>query len=135
MGRYYTGGNLFGAYVQPMGAYIPGPGGMGAYSVGMGAADTGSWWQNLSQGILSAGTAYLTYKGQKDVLALNIDRANRGLPPIDSRVGQPGVNVDLSPEVLARLKATGLSMTGILAIGGAAVALILLMGRGGSRRR
>jgi hypothetical protein len=41
----------------------------------------------------------------------------------------------LSPEVLARLKATGLSMTGILAIGGAAVALILLMGRGGSRRR
>ena len=132
MGRYYTGGNLFGAYVQPMGAYING---MGAYSTGMGATDGNSWWQNLSQGILSAGTAYLTYKGQKELLSTNIQRANRGLPPIDSRYAQPGVNLDLSPEVMARLKSTGLTMTGILAIGGAAVALILLMNRGGSRRR
>lgn len=95
-----------------------------------------NWWQSLAEGITQAGTAYLAYKGQKAAIDLNLQRAQQGLPPIDvSRYTAPTVRtqVDVSPEILARLREGGTNT--LLLVGGIAAALLLPRLLGGSRRR
>ncbi|RPH75972.1 hypothetical protein EHM76_00390 [bacterium] len=93
-----------------------------------------TWWQSLAEGLTTAGTAYLAYKGQKANIDLNLQRAQQGLPPIDySRYTAPTVRtqVDVSPEILARLREGGTNT--LLLIGGVAAAFLLLprlLGRG-----
>lgn len=75
-----------------------------------------TWWQSFAEGITGVGTAYLAYKGQKASIDANLARANQGLPPIDySMYAAPTVRtqVDLSPEIMARIKETGMA-TGLL---------------------
>ena len=102
-----------------------------------GTVSTKTWWQSLAEGITQAGTAYLAYKGQKANIDLNLQRAQQGLPPIDySRYTAPTVRtqVDVSPEILARLREGGTNT--LLLVGGiAAAALLLPRLLGGSKRR
>jgi len=79
-------------------------------------AEPQSFWQKFGEGLTSLGTAYLGYKGQKQVLDINLQRAQSGLPPIDPRTGAPTVRtaIDLSPEMMARISGVGLDMASIL---------------------
>ena len=99
-------------------------------------AENKNWWQTFAEGITQAGTAYLAYKGQKAAIDLNLQRAQQGLPPIDvSRYTAPTVRtqVDVSPEILARLREGG--MNTMLLVGGIAAAFLLLPRLMGSSRR
>jgi hypothetical protein len=104
---------------------------------GTAVAEPKSWWSSLAEGITQAGTAYLAYKGQKANIELNLQRAQQGLPPVDySRYTAPTVRtqVDVSPEILARLREGG--MNTMLLIGGVLAAVLVLPKLlGGSRRR
>ena len=106
-------------------------------SNGTAVAEPKNWWQSLAEGITSAGTAYLAYKGQKAAIDLNLQRAQQGLPPIDvSRYTAPTLRtqVDVSPEILARLREGGTNT--LLLVGGIAAAVLLLPRLlGGSRSR
>lgn len=86
-----------------------------------------TWWQSATEGILALATGALAYKGQKAAIEMNMRRAEQGLPPIDySRYSAPTVRteVDVSPEILARLRESGTST--LLVIGGIAAAFLLL---------
>lgn len=90
-------------------------------------AEPKSWWSSLAEGITQAGTAYLAYKGQKAAIDMNLARAQQGLPPMDySSYAAPTVRtqVDVSPEILARLREGGTNT--LLLIGGIAAAFFLL---------
>ena len=52
-----------------------------------------------------AGTAYLTLENQKDILALNIERAKMGQPPLDAATTAPIIRtqVDIDPELAKSL--------------------------------
>lgn len=106
-------------------------------NTGVTVEESKNWWQALAEGITSAGTAYLAYKGQKAAIDLNLQRAQQGLPPIDvSRYTAPTVRtqVDVSPEILARLRESGTNT--MLLVGGIAAAFLILPKLlGGSRRR
>lgn len=97
-------------------------------------AEPKTWWSSLAEGITQAGTAYLAYKGQKANIELNMQRAQQGLAPIDySAYTAPTLRtqVDVSPEILARLKEG--SFNTVLLVGGGILAFMLfskLLGRG-----
>lgn len=85
-----------------------------------GTVEPTSFWGKLSEGITALGTAYLGYKGQKNVLEMNLQRAQMGLPPIDPATGAPTVrtSVSLSPEIMARLNDTGTTVRNLMLWGG-----------------
>lgn len=64
-----------------------------------------STWEKLLDGAIAGGTAYLTYQNQKDMLALNIERAKMGLPPLDAGATAPVIKtqVDIAPELADKL--------------------------------
>lgn len=101
---------------------------------GMGADETAapSFWQKLSDNLLSMGTAYLTVKNQQDILKLNISRAEQGLPPIDASTSAPVVRtqVELPPDVVSKITSeAGSGLNKILLWGGAAFLAMLLIKR------
>lgn len=111
--------------------------GVGLTETESGAAVTEpkTWWSSLAEGITQAGTAYLAYKGQKANIELNMQRASQGLAPIDySRYTAPTLRtqVDVSPEILARLREGGTNT--LLLVGGIAAAFFLLPKLLGNRR-
>jgi hypothetical protein len=85
----------------------------------------GPWYQNLFDTIARAGTVYLSIEQQKQLNAINIQRANSGLDPIDASQYQAGVNVGVSSST----QNTVLIVVGVL---GAAWILSSFVGR--SRR-
>lgn len=82
----------------------------------------------ISDGIAKAGTAYLAVKSQKDLLKLNLARANSGLPPLDTTdygiAPTVRTEIDIDPRLASGLRD---SMTMPLLIGGAALLLVLLL--------
>ena len=115
--------------------YVPDYG-MGAKSGGTVVQEPATWWQSATEGILALATGSLAYKSQKAAIEANMRRAELGQPPVDySAYGAPTVRtqIALSPEILARLKETG--MTTALIIGAGVLAVMLLPKLlGGSRR-
>jgi hypothetical protein len=90
-----------------------------------GGSSTTDWFSQLATGITSLGTAYLGYEGQKNIIALNTQRAAAGLPPLDPSTGAPTVNttVGLSPQLMARLQTGG----SWLLIGAAVIAGLMVL--------
>jgi hypothetical protein len=113
--------------------------GLSATESGAVVTEPKSWWQSLAEGITQAGTAYLAYRGQRAAIDANMRRVDQGLPPMDySPYMAPTVRtqVDVSPEIMARLRETGadtMKTVSVIAIGAAGVFLLSKM-IGGKRR-
>lgn len=54
---------------------------------------------------------------QRELLKVQVDRANRGLPPLDMSQYAAGVNVGVSPEVKQLLMYGGIAALAVLAFG------------------
>lgn len=98
------------------------------------AAQTGgSIWEKLTGAATALGTSYLALKNQRDMMKINIARAEQGLPPLDVATSAPVVRaqVDIDPALARDLASNvGSTLNRTLLIGGAAViALILFMNR------
>jgi hypothetical protein len=93
-----------------------------------------SWWQQIASAVTSLGTAYVGYESQKATLDLNLQRAQQGLPPISTATMAPTVTtqVDLSPQILARLQDT---TTKALLYGGIAIGAFLILNAFTKKRR
>ena len=92
--------------------------------------ETQSFWERLQSGLTTLGTTYLTYKVQKDSMDLNMERAEQGLPPVDTSFAAPVVRtqIDISPEIAARLQETGgEAMRKMMMFGGLALGAVVLM--------
>lgn len=78
------------------------------------AKDVVSEW---GQRIADLAGKYLQYDTQKQLMNLNIKRAEKGLPPVDPGTLAPQVNVGLSPQAqqIAYLAVGGLVLAGIVA--------------------
>lgn len=99
---------------------------------GMGATDDNgtTWWQRIAEGVTSLGTAVIGFKAQQSVLEANLDRAERGLPPIEMDAAAPVVKtqVALDPEIIQRLQESATAgMSNILLFGGLALGAFLLL--------
>lgn len=55
-----------------------------------------SWFGNVLQDIERAATGYLTFEQQQDLNAINLQRAQQGLPALDASQYGLGVNVGVS---------------------------------------
>jgi hypothetical protein len=92
-----------------------------------------SFWEKFLDGAIGAGTAYLTLENQKDILALNIERAKMGQPPLDAATTAPVIRtqVDIDPELAKSLMSdVGSSINrNMLIIAGVGLVAILFLGR------
>ncbi len=97
---------------------------------GLGAEEQ-SFWQKFTEGAAALGTTYLSLKNQRDAMKINVERAQQGLPPIDTAVGAPVVRtqVSIDPAIARQLASTaGEGINKMLLFGGAAlIALLLFM--------
>jgi len=118
----------------------------GVFDTELGFLDTGSiaepvatttadksFWQKFIEGAAAIGTSYLTLKNQKDILALNIERAKQGLPPVDAATTAPVIRtqVDIDP-ALARSLASNVGSSinrNMLIFGGIALVALFFMMR------
>jgi len=94
---------------------------------------TKSFWQKFTEAAAGLGTTYLSIKNQQDMMKLNMQRAQQGLPPIDAATAAPVVRtqVDVSPQLAQKLVDTageGINKTLLLA-GVAIAAGLFLMNR------
>jgi hypothetical protein len=92
-----------------------------------------SFWEKFLDGAIGAGTAYLTYENQKDMLALNIERAKTGLPPLDPGITAPVIKtqIDLDPELAKNLMSDMGSVINrnMLIIAGVGLVALFVLGR------
>lgn len=83
-----------------------------------------SFLTTLTDSLGKAAQAYLTVKGQKDILKLQAKRAQQGLPPLDSSYYTPGMRVDVAPDFASGL---GISKQTLLLGVAGVLGLILVM--------
>lgn len=68
---------------------------------GLGVEETEqTWWQKFASTISNLGQQALAYKTQKELLDVQLQRANQGLPPLDMTNYQPRVLVSADPIAL-----------------------------------
>ncbi len=95
--------------------------------------ETKSFWEKFTEGALAVGTSYLTLKNQKDMLKLNIARAEQGLPPLDAATTAPVIRtqVSIDPATAQALASNvGSSINrGMLMIGAVAIVVVFFMMR------
>ncbi len=94
------------------------------------APETESMWDKVTTGLMAVGTSVLAYKSQRDLLKLNIARAEQGLPPLEAGATAPVIRTEiaLDPEVIDKLtREAGMGINKILLLGGAALALFFVL--------
>lgn len=76
-----------------------------------------SWGQDVMEFFKATLPAYYQAQAQRDLLAINLKRAEQGLPPIDADGVAPQVNVGVSKGVqtLGYVAVGGLVLVGLLA--------------------
>jgi hypothetical protein len=82
------------------------------------------FWSKFTKAAAGLGTTYLALKNQRDVMRINLARAQQGQPPIDAATSAPVVRtqVDMSPELTNRLVSTaGAGINKTLLLAGAAI--------------
>lgn len=97
---------------------------------GLGAEPTESFWSKFTKAAAGLGTTYLALKNQRDVMRINLERAQQGQPPIDAATSAPVVRtqVDMSPELTNRLVSTaGAGINKTLLLAGAAIMAALFI--------
>ena len=88
-----------------------------------------TFWEKVTTGLMAVGTSILAYKSQRDLLKLNLARAEAGLPPLDAGAVAPVIRTEISlpPEMISELtKGAGLQFNKVLLWGGAALAAFLI---------
>ena len=65
---------------------------------GLGQNETETWWQKLTGTVANIGQSVLAYQTQKELLDIQLKRAEQGLPPIETAQYQPTVRVGVDPE-------------------------------------
>ena len=83
-----------------------------------------SFWSKFTKAAAGLGTTYLALKNQRDVMKINLARAQQGQPPIDAATSAPVVRtqVDMSPELTNKLVSTaGAGINKTLLLAGAAI--------------
>lgn len=87
--------------------------GAGMHGMGADAAAPKSWWQEL----LTAAPQAVAAASQYKIIKLNLERAAKGLPPIDTAIAAPTVRVqtELDPASRKTLNYAGI---GLAALGG-----------------
>jgi len=96
---------------------------------GLGEEPKESFWSKFTKAAAGLGTTYLALKNQRDVMKLNLERAQQGQPPIDAATSAPVVRtqVDMSPELTNRLVSTaGAGINRTLLLAGAAIAAFMI---------
>jgi len=106
--------------------------GLGQFSFGgavetatEGASTGGSIWEKITGGAMALGSTYLMLKNQRDMMKINIARAEQGLPPLDAASSAPVIRtqIDIDPDLAKDLASNiGSKMNqGLLIIGGIAL--------------
>ena len=93
-------------------------------------APTQSFWEKVGGALTGLGTTYLSLKNQRDAMAINLERAKQGLPPLDVATSAPVIRtqVDIDPQLANRLASNlGSSMTRNMMIIGAVVLAFLFI--------
>lgn len=96
---------------------------------GLGEEPKESFWSKFTKAAAGLGTTYLALKNQRDVMKINLERAQQGQPPIDAATSAPVVRtqVDMSPELTNRLVSTaGAGINRTLLLAGAAILAFML---------
>ncbi len=92
-----------------------------------------SWWEKLAGAATVLGTTYLGLKNQRDILKINLERAQRGEPPISGEdLTAPVIQtrIELQPETIDKLTAgAGAQINKMLLFGAAAIVAIMLFMR------
>lgn len=98
-----------------------------------GAGAGSGWWDKFTDALTNLGTAYVTVRGQDQLVRLNIERARQGLAPVSAQQAgvQPSVGVDVRADRSATLAAALVAATPIIAIVGG---VLLLRSVGKSKR-
>jgi hypothetical protein len=112
--KVVTSGKL-GAIPGDYPSTVPGGGFDGLGQDAAAPADQGVLTQWGTQ-MLDLAKGYMVYDAQKDLMAVNISRAERGLPPIDPGVIAPQVQVGIAPNVqtLMYVALAGLVLFGLV---------------------
>lgn len=126
---------LYDASVRRVGNEM-GAGGMrGLGAEGAAAAPTGvGWYDKIMNAFTTIAPEYLKVKAQKDLLAVQMDRARAGLPPLNAAQYAPGVQVSLPPGYVDDAFSSVPKWVWIAAAA-ALVGVVVLPRLGGSRRR
>lgn len=68
-----------------------------------------AWWEKALSAAAGIGESYFQYKAQKDVLKIQQQRAEQGLPPISTEAYAPTIrhSVDIPPEFKQAAMGTG----------------------------
>lgn len=116
---------------------LPTPGGA---QLGAETTSQPSTWEKLFDTISTLGQSVLTYRTQKELLDMQLDRARQGLPPLDSSQYAPTVRVTTDPATIQTALSTagaGISSTlrPLLVPGLIAVGAWLLLGKKKRGRR
>ena len=84
--------------------------------VGVGAADQQSWWQSFVGAAKELVPVVVSARSQKRLLDVQMKRAQRGLPPLNTAQIAPTVRVQagLSPDIKRMLIPVGLAGLGLL---------------------
>ena len=97
------------------------------------AAPSSDIWANVIKGVTSITAAALTTSAQSNLVKVNTQRAQQGLPPVDANGVpiRPSYSLYSSNPTLRNLEASisGSSMTPILLIGGLALVALLMFKR------
>ncbi len=94
---------------------------------GLGEKDK-SFWQRFTEGAAALGTTYLSLKNQRDAMAINLERAKMGQPPIDMATSAPVIRTQVSvdPNTARELMSgVGSGLNKTLLLGGAALLGVL----------
>lgn len=104
-----------------------------AHLAGLGQEETQSWWQKAATAFTALGTTYLGLKNQRDIMKINLQRAQMGQAPISGEdLTAPVVQtrIDLDPDTVAKLtQGAGMQVNKILLFGGIALVGVLLLMR------
>lgn len=93
------------------------------------AADDSGWFSKFLSAAGSLGTTYLALDAQKKQLAINLQRAQTGLPPIDLATAPVlTTNVQVPPDVVQKITdSAGMNINKILLFAGVGIAAFLLL--------
>ena len=99
---------------------------------GLGQDDSPGWFERFTNTVTQLAPSYLQYKAQKEVLDLQLQRAQQGLAPLDTSEIAPSVQVSLDPSQTRQALAQGAARVGDVlsspwVLGAAAVGVFLIL--------